>query len=77
MLTPPMILDTERAKHAADLYNRVHDMLTEHGWKEDLEEDHFWPQGKPTWSWRHPDHPGSWSMDAAMICVAQTLPKRT
>lgn len=76
-ITAVQILDTERAKHAATLYNNVHDILTEYGWKEDLEKDHFWPNGKPTWSWRHPDYPGSHSMDAALItCAQKQYPKR-
>lgn len=73
----PMVIDSERASHAAALYNNIHDMLTERGWTEETEESPFWPSGKPRGTWRHPDHPGAWSMDAAFVCVAQSMPKRT
>jgi hypothetical protein len=73
-----MLIDEKRASLAAALYNNVHAMLTEHGWVEDMEEDHFWPRGKPTGSWRHPNHLHSHSMDAAFVVLARTmLPKRT
>lgn len=75
-LTPKMIIDSERAKHAASLYNNIHDMLTEAGWREELEEDHFWPDGKPTGAWRHPRYAGSFSMDAAFVRLAQDMPRR-
>ena len=75
-IVSPMIVDSQRVALAAALYNNVHDMLTEAGWTEDTEEDFFWPGGKPTGSWRHSNHPGSFSMDAAFIVVAQSFPKR-
>lgn len=71
-----MEIDSERVKFAAILYNNVHDMLTEHGWAEDMGKDPFWPLGKPTGSWRHSQHPGSWSMVTALVALVQTLPKR-
>lgn len=70
------MIDPERAKHAADLYNRACAMLEEHGWREIIEEDPFYQKGKPTGAWRHVRHAGSFSMDAAFITMAQSMPKR-
>ena len=75
-LLPDMIICTERARQAAYLYNNVHSLLTEGGWSERLEEDRFWSKGKPTGDWRHPKHPGSYSMDAAFVQLAQSMPRR-
>ncbi len=73
----PMIIDEQRARFAAALYNNVHSILTEYGWSEDMEEDPFWPKGKPTGSWRHPSFPHSHSMDAAFVtCAQKQYPKK-
>jgi hypothetical protein len=71
-----VLIDSQRARLAASLYNNVHLSLTEAGWTEDLEQDPFWPKGKPTGTWKHKEHPGSWSMDAAFVCCAQRMPRR-
>jgi len=77
-IVAPMVIDSERVSHAAALYNNVRDMLTEAGWREELEECNrmFWPDGKPTGMWRHERHPGAFSMDAAFVVVAQSMPRR-
>jgi hypothetical protein len=69
-------IDSQRAMLAASLYNNVHRMLVEGGWTEELEQDPFWPKGKPTGTWRHKEHPGAWTMDAAFVCCAQRMPRR-
>lgn len=69
----PKIIDPKHTVLAAELYNRIHLTLIEAGWKE--KED---PEDEPSpgWWWRHPDHPGSFAMDAAYNTVIQARPKR-
>lgn len=73
-ITATVVIDTARASHAAALYNDIFTVLSEHGWTEETEENHFWPKGKPTGWWRHPNHPGSFSMSAAFAAHAKERP---
>lgn len=65
-----VMVHPQRASLAAELYNRTYTDLIEAGWTEAADET------TPGWWWRHPDHVGTFAMDAAYIVVAQAKPKR-